>query len=684
MADDIAQKITEFTELAKGAPDTLLVVVDDPDNPGKKTRKFGFGTFLRTYNRSASEISANLSNDDLDFSEDPGHVPRYGENTIPGTTDMTTAIQNAINGAPVGGFVYARADEYICSGVTINKPLRFYGDANDDVLTTVVDYQGGTMLRAKTGGNDYVLTINRDSIISRQQQLYGIFIHNITLDGNSRLDMGGMKLSRIDHARFYKLQIQNVAREAINLNDEIRECSFTDIHMRWCGGENFPIVNLTENGTIDAHNLLKFTRCMTIFGLGDGYLFEDNVGLSGPQAAVREIMFTNCIHHGTIAAQDGSGNNPFNITFSAAEKATIPFNIKGGQNIRITATDILQAGIAVPAINMEDSINGVSPTVWYDGGYITSHYGAGANQFGCHIQTGEFSCQGVHWENHLDGVVRAESGATLRWGFGNKRGIGGTAPSIDVGATAEQDMFGDVDWNDHTFKKVGEAQVRILTSRLTNESLLIESQRDSNANAINIRTKNGSGVLTTRVAFGAGSGVQPIDFNGSMIVHQNFADGTRPTASNQNAGTQIWNTTDNAPNYSDGTNWRSVAVADFEVVTTTNVITAAESGTTFFLNTAGGFTSTLPAPALGLKYKFIVTTAPTTAYIITTNSSANILFGTFLDIVGELVYFSAQDTLNFVASTSVVGDFLEVESDATNWYCVAKSGADGGITAAVT
>jgi hypothetical protein len=121
-----------------------------------------------------------------------------------------------------------------------------------------------------------------------------------------------------------------------------------------------------------------------------------------------------------------------------------------------------------------------------------------------------------------------------------------------------------------------------------------------------------------------------------------------------------------------------------ELVSTTNVITAQETGKIFYLNAVGGFTSTLPAPAIGLKYTFVVKTAPTTAYIITTTSGSNLLYGTFLDIVGELTYFSAQDTLNFVASTSVVGDRLEVESDGTNWYCKAFSGADGGITVAVT
>ncbi len=121
-----------------------------------------------------------------------------------------------------------------------------------------------------------------------------------------------------------------------------------------------------------------------------------------------------------------------------------------------------------------------------------------------------------------------------------------------------------------------------------------------------------------------------------------------------------------------------------EIVTATNVITAAENGKTFYLNAAGGFTSTLPAPAANLKFKFIVKTAPTTAYIITTNAGADILQGTFLDIVGELVAISAQDTLNFVANVSLVGDSLEVESDGISWFCTAFSKADGGITVAVT
>lgn len=121
-----------------------------------------------------------------------------------------------------------------------------------------------------------------------------------------------------------------------------------------------------------------------------------------------------------------------------------------------------------------------------------------------------------------------------------------------------------------------------------------------------------------------------------------------------------------------------------EVVTATNVITADESGKTFFLATAGGFTSTLPAPALGLKFKFIVSVAPTTAYIITTNAGADIMIGGIneleVDTGDDGPYDNNADTLNFVASVAVVGDWVEFVSDGTSWFFTGQTNADGGVT----
>ena len=63
-----------------------------------------------------------------------------------------------------------------------------------------------------------------------------------------------------------------------------------------------------------------------------------------------------------------------------------------------------------------------------------------------------------------------------------------------------------------------------------------------------------------------------------------------------------------------------------ETVAATNVIAATETGKTFFLNHATEFVSTLPAPAAGLRFTFVVTGAPSGAdYTITTTSSDNII-----------------------------------------------------------
>ena len=127
--------------------------------------------------------------------------------------------------------------------------------------------------------------------------------------------------------------------------------------------------------------------------------------------------------------------------------------------------------------------------------------------------------------------------------------------------------------------------------------------------------------------------------------------------------------------------------ANVEIVIATNVITAAESGATFFLNAATEFVSTLPAPAAGLRYKFIIAAAPSGAdYTIVTTSSANIMNISITAITagdaGELG--QSQDVITFVGSgapgPSIVGDWVECISDATSWFCSGTESIDTGIT----
>lgn len=124
---------------------------------------------------------------------------------------------------------------------------------------------------------------------------------------------------------------------------------------------------------------------------------------------------------------------------------------------------------------------------------------------------------------------------------------------------------------------------------------------------------------------------------------------------------------------------------EVEVVTATNVINDYENGKTFYLNAAGGFTSTLPAPFAGARFRFIVKTAPTTSYVIVTASSANIMYGMMEERAGAAgVAGAARDTFNFVANQSIIGDWVEFYSDGTNWYYHGMVDVAAGNTVAAT
>lgn len=113
-----------------------------------------------------------------------------------------------------------------------------------------------------------------------------------------------------------------------------------------------------------------------------------------------------------------------------------------------------------------------------------------------------------------------------------------------------------------------------------------------------------------------------------------------------------------------------------------STLTAAQSNTTFFLSAATEFATTLPAPAAGLTYTFIVGAAPSGAsYTIVTGSSANIIKGKAVNsegVAGDTG--TADDTISFVDGSSVAGDMVTVISDGTSWFAYGISAVAAGIT----
>jgi len=125
------------------------------------------------------------------------------------------------------------------------------------------------------------------------------------------------------------------------------------------------------------------------------------------------------------------------------------------------------------------------------------------------------------------------------------------------------------------------------------------------------------------------------------------------------------------------------AVATTEL-TAASTLTAAQSGTILFLNSATEFATTLPAPAAGLSYTFIVKAAPSGAsYTIVTSGSANIIKGvqvTAEDAGGSGDSGTADDTITFVDGQAVAGDMVTVISDGTSWFAYATTKLVAALT----
>lgn len=78
--------------------------------------------------RTAAEIAGSII--PVNYLMDPGNVLRYGNNTVPGTTNMTAAFQAASDQSnqPTGARPYAPSGSYLITSTVTPGRLGFYGD----------------------------------------------------------------------------------------------------------------------------------------------------------------------------------------------------------------------------------------------------------------------------------------------------------------------------------------------------------------------------------------------------------------------------------------------------------------------------------------------------------------------------------------------------------------------------
>lgn len=118
-----------------------------------------------------------------------------------------------------------------------------------------------------------------------------------------------------------------------------------------------------------------------------------------------------------------------------------------------------------------------------------------------------------------------------------------------------------------------------------------------------------------------------------------------------------------------------------ETITADDTLTISESGKTIYMGTAG-VDITLPAvsTAAGVWYRFVCSANfATTSMTVTTSGGEDKIYGS-LEVAGAVVLCSAEDTVTFVNTAELPGDWIELHSDGTNWYLTGQAGTSGGLT----
>jgi hypothetical protein len=145
---------TSGSAVIRGAPGTYNLVLKDSTASTTlwSADQYSFPIYSQSdlgallYPQTAAEVAAVAT--PVNFALPPGNVLRYGANTVPGTTDMTAAIQAALNqaGQSGGAPAYLPAGTYLAtSQLTVSANSQFYGDGSASIINTSVAANDGIL-----------------------------------------------------------------------------------------------------------------------------------------------------------------------------------------------------------------------------------------------------------------------------------------------------------------------------------------------------------------------------------------------------------------------------------------------------------------------------------------------------------------------------------------------------------
>lgn len=109
-------------------------------------------------------------------------------------------------------------------------------------------------------------------------------------------------------------------------------------------------------------------------------------------------------------------------------------------------------------------------------------------------------------------------------------------------------------------------------------------------------------------------------------------------------------------------------------------LTAAQSGSIVAFTGIVGYAVTLPSPAAGLSYLFVVQDLFGTTDWVITSAAAN-MYGTVMEL-STVQAVAGATTINLELAADTIGDYIELFSDGTNWYVRGAMAQAASVTPA--
>lgn len=109
-------------------------------------------------------------------------------------------------------------------------------------------------------------------------------------------------------------------------------------------------------------------------------------------------------------------------------------------------------------------------------------------------------------------------------------------------------------------------------------------------------------------------------------------------------------------------------------------LTAAQSGSIVAFTGIVGYAVTLPSPADGLNYLFVVQDLFATTDWVITSAAAN-MYGTVMEL-STVQAVAGATTINLELAADTIGDYIELFSDGTNWYVRGAMAQAASVTPA--